>query len=100
MSRETLLCVFQVLSLEFFRNGSTFLGLPEGQNMVSLSHGTSVKNVINDFCLFASQMQFLNNLQPYVCIYRVFYAKSTFGFFSLLMLNQITFNESHRTCSF
>ena len=43
MSRETLRCVFQVLSLEFFRNGSTFLGLPEGQNMVSLSHGTTVK---------------------------------------------------------
>ena len=26
-----------------FRNGSTFLGLPEGQNMVTLYDGTSVK---------------------------------------------------------
>ena len=34
--------MFQVLSLEFFRNGSTFLGLPEGQNMVTLYGGTTV----------------------------------------------------------
>ena len=30
-----------------FRNGSTFLGLPEGQNMVTLYGGTSVKNKFN-----------------------------------------------------
>ena len=42
MSRETLWCVFQVLSLEFYWNWSTFLGLPEGQNMVTLYGGTTV----------------------------------------------------------
>ena len=39
VARNAVLCVPSA----FVRNGSTFLGLPEGQNMVSLSRGTTVK---------------------------------------------------------
>ena len=38
VARNPVLCVPSAL----VRNGSTFLSLPEGQNMVSLSHGTTV----------------------------------------------------------
>ena len=39
VARNAVLCVPSVL----VRNGSTFFGLPEGQNMVSLYGGTTVK---------------------------------------------------------
>ena len=42
VARNAVLCVPSAL----VRNGSTFLGLPEGQNMVSLSHGTTVNMAI------------------------------------------------------